>query len=351
VNFIFDNLVEEISQSLLLFFQFLLGLAQSLSGSVVDLQAFYDLVLSVAGGHGESVPDTLLDTVLSLRGNTHRGPLSVGSVDPVADVVDGSSGGRSSRRRTSGRNNGSTSLLYGGDENVSDPLVVIDGRLGGLAVDLGKVDVRVLGGRVVSPHGEVLDVSYLGTGLLSELRETTVVVESHHSVDVSGVDLRGKVRGDHSVGVGGVSDDENLDVLVGVVVEGLTLSVEDLGVSLQQISSLHTLGTGLGSDEKGVISTLEGLVGIVGLDDSSEEGEGTIVQLHRHTLERFQGGCQLKKLEDDGLVLAQHLTAGNTEEERVTDLSRGTSDGDTDGLLSGGGEGANVLGAASRSSY
>lgn len=59
--------------------------------------------------------------------------------------------------------------MYGGDESVSDPLVIVDGRLGGLAVDLGKVDVRVLSGRVVTPHGKVLDVSYLGTGLLSEL--------------------------------------------------------------------------------------------------------------------------------------------------------------------------------------
>jgi hypothetical protein len=40
-----------------------------------------------------------------------------------------------------------------------------------------------------------------------------------------------------------------------------------------------------------------------------------------------------EQLQDDGLVLAEHLARGDAKQEGLTDLTRGAGDGDTDGLL------------------
>jgi hypothetical protein len=38
-------------------------------------------------------------------------------------------------------------------------------------------------------------------------------------------------------------------------------------------------------------------------------------------------------VEDDGLVVAEHISMGDSEQQRVADLSGGSGDGDSDGLL------------------
>ncbi len=66
-------------------------------------------------------------------------------------------------------------------------------------------------------------------------------------------------------------------------------------------------------------------------------GERAVVQLHHHALERLLGLLvgNLQQLEDDGLVLAEHLAAGDAEQQAVADLAGGTGDGDAHGLLHG----------------
>ena len=44
---------------------------------------------------------------------------------------------------------------------------------------------------------------------------------------------------------------------------------------------------------------------------------------------------QLEQLQDDGLVLAEHLAGGDAEEEGVADLAGGAGDGDADGCFHG----------------
>jgi hypothetical protein len=54
----------------------------------------------------------------------------------------------------------------------------------------------------------------------------------------------------------------HLDVLVGVVVEGLALHLEDAAVGLEQVLPLHALLPGHGADEDGVVDVGEGLLQI-----------------------------------------------------------------------------------------
>src|SRR3546814_5737427 len=54
---------------------------------------------------------------------------------------------------------------------------------------------------------------------------------------------------DQGVGVGGVADDEDLDVLVSTGIDRLALRLEDRAVGLKQIGALHVLGAGTRSEE------------------------------------------------------------------------------------------------------
>jgi hypothetical protein len=62
------------------------------------------------------------------------------------------------------------------------------------------------------------------------------------------------------------------------------------------------------------------------------------LQLHHHALEGFLGFFvrDLQQLQDDGLVLAQHVTRGDAKQQGVTNLTCSAGDGNTDGLLHGG---------------
>lgn len=63
--------------------------------------------------------------------------------------------------------------------------------------------------------------------------------------------------GDEAVSVGWVAHDQHLDITMGIVVEGSALGNEDLGVLLEQVTSFHTLSSGLGPHEQGSLDILE----------------------------------------------------------------------------------------------
>lgn len=72
-------------------------------------------------------------------------------------------------------------MLNGGDEGVLYPSIIIDDLLGGLSFDGGVGDVGVLGSRVVSPDGELLDVS--DSGVLFTIKSNIVIeVQSNDTV-------------------------------------------------------------------------------------------------------------------------------------------------------------------------
>ena len=170
-----------------------------------------------------------------------------------------------------------------------------------------------------------------GAGLLRELRERAVVVEAGHRGEALGRYVRGGGLGDQRVGVGRVADDEDLDVVRGVVVDGLALRLEDAAVGLEQVAALHALGTGAGADEQRDVGAVEGDVRVVGDVDALQQREGAVVELHGGALGGLQRLGDLQQAQLDRHVRAEQLAGGDAEEQRVADLAGRAGDGDIDG--------------------
>jgi hypothetical protein len=68
---------------------------------------------------------------------------------------------------------------------------------------------------------------------------------------------------------------------------------------------------------------------------AGKKRERAIIQLHHHTLQRFL--CffvwNFEQLKNDRLVFSQHLARGDTKQQRISDLTGGTSDGHAHGLV------------------
>lgn len=184
---------------------------------------------------------------------------------------------------------------------------------------------------MVTPDGEVLDLANVDVELSSELRGSSVVVKSGHGGEGSLGEILGIVSSDEGVGVGRVTDDNNLDASLGVVVDGLTLLNEDLGVVLKEITSFHSGTSGLSTDQEGIIDILESGGHAVSADDSGKEGESTIDKFHRDTLKSFLALGDIDEVEDNWLVLSADITVGNSEDGSVTNVTSSTSDSDSNG--------------------
>ena len=208
-----------------------------------------------------------------------------------------------------------------------------------LTLNGGVVDIRVHSGRVVTPDGEVVNIADVGVGLFGQLVEGSVVVQSGHGSEVFLGDVLGIMGSDQAVGVSGVTDNQDLDVSAGVVVDGSTGIDEDLTVVLQEVTSFHTGSSGLSTDEEGIVGVLETNRVLVTADNAVQEGESAIVEFHGNTVEGTSGGGDIEQLEDDGLVLAQHVTVGNSEDGGITNVTSSTSDSDSDGGFLGEGLG------------
>ena len=286
------------------------------SGLYGDGQVLDNLPLLLVVDHDRvRVDDALLDAILAVGNDGSGGPLAGGTVVPVVDSVDQGRGSRGSRGEATGGNDGGTALLDGRDEGIRDPLAIEDVN-GQLALDGGVVDVGELGGAVVTPDDEAVNVGHLAGNLLGDLRETPVVVEAGHGHEVSSGDGGSIALGDEGVGVSGVADDNDAGVLALTgLVEGLTLDREDLSVLLEEVTALHALSPGLSTNEASVVDALEGLLRVVGEDDIAEGGESAIAELHDDALEGLLHLGELEEVEDHGGLGTEH---GTTVRKPVT---------------------------------
>ena len=146
------------------------------------------------------------------------------------------------------------------------------------------------------------------------------MIETGHGGEAGSGEIRSVVLADESVGVGGVADNNGLDVTGCVVVDGLANIDEDLAVVLEEISTLHSWATGLGSDEEVVVNILEGGGKVAGDNNLVEEGEGAIMKLSLDTLEDLLLEGEIEKVEDDTLVLAEELTTMKKKRANVSRL-------------------------------
>ena len=134
---------------------------------------------------------------------------------------------------------------------------------------------------------------------------------------------------DESVSVGWISNNDTLAVTGSVVVDSLSNINKNLSVVLEEVSSLHSWSSWLGTDQEVVVDILEGGREVAGDDDVIEEWEGTVVQLSLDSTENLLLEWQVEQVEDDSLVLAKELSTSDSVYDRVCDLSSSTGDEDS----------------------
>jgi len=177
---------------------------------------------------------------------------------------------------------------------------------------------------VVSPNAELLDISYLGVSLKSKLGKCSVVVESGHGSEVGRGDSLGVLLEDEAVGVSGVSNNNGLAVSFGVISHSFSNSNEDGSVVFEEVSSLHTRSSGLGSNHEGIVDISESRNVVSAAHNLVKEREGAIVELSHNTLKLLGSEREIDEVEDDSLVLSKELSSSNSVEDRVSDVSSGT---------------------------
>lgn len=138
---------------------------------------------------------------------------------------------------------------------------------------------------MVSPDDDVVDVLHLAASFASDLADSSRLVKSGKGGELLLWDRWSVVGGDQSVGVSWVSNNTNLDGLLSDLVDGLSLSLEDLGISAQKITSLHSWTSWSGTDQKSHVCVLEPNHGVSGWDDLVHEWVGSIHKLHAESLQ------------------------------------------------------------------
>ena len=317
------------------FVEFFSGLIHSGSGELIDLEILDDSHLATRDVDGERVDNILLDTIIATRSDGHGDPLSLGSSEvPVTDVVSDGVGSRESRRKLTSSDNGSTSLLDNLHKFGLEPSV-LSGLLQVLLLsaldDVTVVGTGVLGGAVVTPDGDVLDVLGGDIELLGELGLGAVMIEAGKSREVLLGDRGGVQHGNTGIGVGRVSHNQNLHGLLGVLIQGLALVLEDGAVLGQKILPLHTLLPGESTDEDSVVDILEGLLQVGGADDSVNERVRAIFQFENNTLQSFLAKRDIQEVEDHVLLRAEHMSLGDQREESIANLTSGSGNQNSNG--------------------
>ncbi len=153
------------------------------------------------------------------------------------------------------------------------------------------------------------------------------MVEAHHRGELLGIEALGIAQRNQRVGVGGVAHHQHAHVTAGLGVDGLALHREDGGVGGEQVFAFHAGATRAGADQQGVVGAIKGDVGIVGGDDFVHQREGAVVHFHHRALQLFHALRNVEQLQNHRLVLAQHVTGGNAENQRVGNLTSCAGDG------------------------
>ena len=141
------------------------------------------------------------------------------------------------------------------------------------------------------------------------------------------------MRADKGVGVGRVSNDANLHSLLGDLVDGSTLSLENLCVRLKQVSSLHAGASWSCANKNSNISVLKTNHRVSRRNNLLHASVGAIVQLHHKALKDFLSLGELNELKDNLLVRSKHSSLSNEVAEESADLASSASDSDADGSL------------------
>ena len=237
----------------------------------------------------------------------------------------GSSGG--CRRGAACFDDCRTALLHDGDEVTFEPSLVDEFR-NGLAAGGRLEDVGVLGGRVVAPDRELLDVRRGYAGLCSQLGERTVVVETGQRREAFPRNVRGVAHGDQRIGVGRVAGDRDSDVVGRVVIECLALRGEDRAIGLEEVRAFHSLAARACANEKSQVGSVEDRSRVIPDFYTVEGGECAVVEFHHDAFKSLEGRGDFEQTQLHRSIGAEEGSARDAEKQAVADLAGGAGDDD-----------------------
>ena len=331
--------VEDLVGGVALADEFLLGGVKLLLEPLAHWETLDDVDMAVDVNLAwEGEDNSWLDAIWSVGRNwdSHGDiVISWSAADPVTDAGEGSVSGASSAGGAPGLDDGTTpggdlldelALELGNRDEVGDLLLAIGG------VDDSVGDIRNLGVGVVAPDADLPDLVAGDAGLGSDLTDGTVVVEPGHGAEVLWAEVLSVVLADEAVGVSRVADDEDLDGLLGVVGESLTLDLEDATVLLEEVSPVHAILTWEGTNKEDDVGILEGNLDLVSRDDASEGWEGAVGELHADAVEGAKGRGDFEEVQLDLLLRAKEITLSDAEGKSIADLTSSTSDNHVDGF-------------------
>ena len=184
---------------------------------------------------------------------------------------------------------------------------------------------------MVAPDAQFFDVGDGFAGFFGNLAGGAVVVEAQHGGEVFCGQVGGGLHGDVGVGVGGIADDQHFHIAVGHFVQGCALHGENLRVGLQEVGAFHAFAARARADEDGNLRVFKGNFGIVGGGHAGQERESAVLQFHHHAFDGVLRLRQVEKLQNHGLVFAEHFAGCDAEKQGIADLAGCAGYGNTDG--------------------
>ena len=252
---------------------------------------------------------------------------------PSLDMVDCSISGAGGAAGSACFNHGGTTLLHGGNKGFLDPRIVTNHLGRRLPFDLGMEGIWILGGTVIAPNRDLLDIGVGDTSLLGQLRDGAVVIQARHRRKALGGHIGRIALGDQAVGVGRVADHEDAHICCRIGVDRLALHRKDRSIGTQQILTLHPLTARACTNQQGPVDIFESGIGIITEHHAGQQGESTVIQFHRHPIKGRQRWCDFQHVQDHWLIGAKKIAVGNPKDEGITNVAGRTCYGDTNGCF------------------
>lgn len=216
-------------------------------------------------------------------------------------------------------------------ERSVEPGIVLHDITEWFAANSGVESVWILGRRVVAPNEKVLDLVRVNASSVRDHADCSVFIKSSHGTEVLPWDRWRVLGANESICVCWVANHADSDCLLCNLVDSLSLSLENLSICLQEISTLHAGSSWSRTYEHGHIGILEGNKGISCWDDLLNARVGPVLEFHTKTLEDLLSSWEFQKLQDNLLIWAEHATLTDEVAEECSDLASSASDCDSNG--------------------
>ena len=168
---------------------------------------------------------------------------------------------------------------------------------------------------MVAPNDNISDVFviFLELHFFLQLADTPILIESGQSSEVLQFQIGGVNGTDHGVGIGGISNDHDLAISIGIEIEHFSLGFEDHGILAEQVLPFHAGASGLGADQHCDLAVHEAflLIGLAG--DFIEKRKSAVFQFHDHSFQLLFLGGHFQKGQVYSLFWAQHSALSDHE--------------------------------------